>query len=101
MANRRLPLGPRRVKVASFTNPREGQPPRHLLCYIVTRKLRFYKQTPARAAEPQRLAFYLNSCLPAAFPNARPSREISRAIPKIPYDFRQIVKLTRRLSAPE
>lgn len=27
MANRRLPLGPRRVKVASFTNPREGNPP--------------------------------------------------------------------------
>lgn len=77
MANRRLPLlGPRRVKVASLTPEKATLPPCHLLCYIVTRKLRFYKRTQRETREPQRAAAFLSQSSLLFFQSASFSRNL-------------------------
>lgn len=55
-------------------NPREGNP-RHLLCYIVTRKLRFYKRTQLeqRATKTR----FLSQFLPPVFQRASFLRNLS------------------------
>lgn len=71
-----------RVKVASLT-PEKATPPCHLLCYIVTRKLRFYKRTQRETREPQRAAAFLSQSSLLFFQSASFSRNLV-ARPVIP-----------------
>lgn len=98
MANRRLPLlGPRRVKVASLTPEKATSPPCHLLCYIVTRKLRFYKRTQRETREPQRAAAFLSQSSLLFFQSASFSRNLV-ARPVIPRESFSKKKKKKRKS---
>ena len=69
-------------------NPREENP-RHLLCYIVTRKLRFYKHA-RRETQPQRRAPFISSVLHVSNASLSAPRSVIlktlRTVPEIPVE---------------